>query len=47
MSYVIQNFYLPARLVVNTPRFKNALLLINLPKLFFFYKLNIKILEKK
>ena len=43
MSYVIQNFYNPARLVVATPRFKHASVLNNLRNLHLFLNMNDKI----
>lgn len=39
-SYVIQNFFLPARLVVLTPKLKNACVYLFMDKIFFFYNIN-------
>ncbi len=39
-SYVIQNFFLPARMVVITPKFKNAAVYLFVDKIFFFYSIN-------
>jgi hypothetical protein len=38
MSYVIQNFYKPSFYIVNTPKFKHFIILINLSKLLLFLK---------
>lgn len=38
-SYVIQNFFLPARMVIITPKFRNTALYLFVDKIFFFYSM--------
>lgn len=40
MSYVIQNFNTPTRHIVFTPKLKSLVLLLNVEKIFFFFKIN-------